>query len=134
MTKDQLYKKEYAIQLIRIAAADLVSAKALEKVGEGRPENVCFLAQQAIEKSLKAVICHLEIAIPFSHSLELLTSLIPKDSKPPNSENLESLTEYATIRRYEEGFAKLEKADLEAVIFTAENTLHWAQKIINEKN
>lgn len=47
----------------------------LAKLGMGQdvlPEQVCFHAQQAVEKSLKAVLLFRRIEFPFTHDLEEL--------------------------------------------------------------
>ena len=56
MTQNQkrLFNKEYAKELLRIAQGDGESASALFKAKVGRPENIVFLAQQSVEKSIKA--------------------------------------------------------------------------------
>lgn len=55
--KAQIYKPEYGKELLRIAEGDLASASALHETKKGRKENVGYLAQQSIEKALKAVLC-----------------------------------------------------------------------------
>lgn len=56
--KERHFKPEYAKELIAIARGDLASAFGLKKIKMGRPENICYHAEQSIEKSLKAVLCH----------------------------------------------------------------------------
>lgn len=56
MTKEQKFKKEYAFELLKIAEGDLETTKVLLSASIGRKENVCFNAQQVIEKSLKAIL------------------------------------------------------------------------------
>lgn len=51
--KKQLFPKEYAKELLKIAKGDLDSALGLYKINTGRPENIVFLAQQSVEKSIK---------------------------------------------------------------------------------
>ncbi len=53
MTRNQkrLFKKEYSMELLKIAKGDLDSAVGLSKINSGRPENIVFLAQQSVEKS-----------------------------------------------------------------------------------
>ncbi len=44
--KKQLFPKEYAKELLKIAEGDLVSAKTLFKANDsGRPENIIFIAR-----------------------------------------------------------------------------------------
>jgi HEPN domain-containing protein len=51
--KKRIYKKEYAHELLKIAAGDLDSAEALSKAKSGRPENIVFMVQQSVEKYIK---------------------------------------------------------------------------------
>lgn len=132
MTKEQKFKKEYAFELLKIAEGDLETTKVLLAASIGRKENVCFNAQQAIEKSLKAVLCFLELPIPFTHNLDILMDRLPSGLNINNSENINELTEYATIRRYEEGKFELDSEDLKKAYELAEITLKWAQKICSQ--
>lgn len=129
MIKEQKFKKEYAFELLKIAEGDLETTKVLLSASIGRKENVCFNAQQVIEKSIKAVLCFLELSVPFTHNLDILIDRLPKSSFLLNSENINELTEYATIRRYEEGTFDLDTEDLRKAYSLAESTLKWAQNI-----
>ena len=63
---------------------------------------VCFHAQQAVEKYLKALLQNKSIPIPRSHDLVYLTKLLG-DSTPQItvlSDSLNRLTAYATESRY----------------------------------
>lgn len=127
MTKEQKFKKEYAIELARIAQGDLLTAQTLANAkGPYRPENICFLVQQAIEKAVKAVLVHHLKPVPFTHSIEILLSRISSDLSVPTLSNLDLLSEYATVRRYEEGMAELTAEDLKAVLEAGEKMVHWA--------
>lgn len=133
MTKEQKFKKEYAFELLKIAEGDLETTKALLAASIGRKENVCFNAQQVIEKSIKAVLCFLELPVPFTHNLDILIDRLPKELNLKDTENINELTEYATIRRYEEGTFELDSEDLKKAFELAEITLKWAQKICAKK-
>lgn len=125
MTKEKLFKNDYAFELQRIAIGDLESAEGMKESGRGRPENVCYMAQQSIEKSLKALLCYLGQPIPFTHSIELLIDRIPKDKRPVDVELLIELTDYAMVKRYNEGSEILTAEDLTATIDAAKRLLSW---------
>lgn len=126
------YRKEYAPELLKIAKGDLGSARALIGAPDSRPENVCYLTQQSVEKCLKAVICHLGIEVIHTHNLESLIQLIPAEHRPSDQKQLEALTEYATVRRYEEGFEILTQEDLERVVALGKQIYLWAETIIKK--
>lgn len=132
MTKEKLFKKSYSLELQRIARGDLESAEGMRESGRGRPENVCYMAQQAIEKSLKALICHCEMPIPFTHSIELLIDRLPQDKRPRDVELLVELTDYAMLKRYNEGSEILTQSDLIATIEAANRLLTQVDASLGE--
>ncbi len=128
--KGKLFQPIYAKELLDIAVGDLGSARALAKVEEGRPENICYMAQQCAEKCLKAVLCHLGKLVILTHDLDALISHLPEDKRPPHQHQLGALTEYSLIRRYEKGYEILSKEDIAFALSLAEATLEWARKLI----
>lgn len=64
---------------LRYAVDDLGSAEALLQVPAVSPRNTCYLAQQAAEKALKAVLVFLSRDVPRTHDLNLVLNLIPGD-------------------------------------------------------
>ena len=89
-----------AVLWMRYAATDLtLMQSALED--DGPPGEVCFHAQQAIEKALKAVLASVEIAIPFTHRLTVLNELLPASLRPDaDALRLERLAELESQSRY----------------------------------
>ncbi len=129
MTKEQRFKKEYAFELLKIAEGDLETTKILLQATSGRKENVCFNAQQVVKKSLISVLCFLEVPFPFTHNLDILICRIPNNFSFNGPENINELTDYATIRRYEEGVFELDEEDLSLAYNLAKVTFEWAKKI-----
>jgi HEPN domain-containing protein len=129
MTKEQKFKKEYAFELLSIAEGDLETTQILLAANSGRKENICFNAQQVIEKSLKAALCFLEIPVPFTHNLDILIDRLPPQIHLNIPENINELTEYATIRRYEEGTFELDQEDLQTAYKLAQTTFAWAKNL-----
>jgi HEPN domain-containing protein len=58
------------------ARSDLAAAEALAASPDHYPRQVCFLAQQAAEKTLKAALIAQEIEFPFTHDLDRLRNLL----------------------------------------------------------
>lgn len=86
---EKRYRPEYAVELLEIARGDLESAEALASTGRGRPENVAYLAHQAVEKALKAVCCARGKAILHTRDIEALLVTLPIEiARPPNEERL----------------------------------------------
>lgn len=124
--QNRKFKKEYALELIRIAEGDLDSARILAAGKPKRPENIFYMAEQCIEKSLKAVICAYGTPIPMTHSLAALIERLKDHCSVPFDDDLEELTEFATSRRYEEGKVLLEKEERDSVLNIAQEILNWA--------
>lgn len=125
--KKQLFPKEYTKELLRIAQGDLDSAVELSNAKSGRPENVIFMVQQAVEKYIKAVLVHLEIAFPLLHDLGVLVALLPDDKMPAEGFELMELNPFASVRRYHEGDVPLTKEEIEASLKVAQNIANWAK-------
>ena len=86
---------------LRYAEEDLVAAEAMVGQPEMAPRHACWLAQQAAEKALKAVLVFLQIDFPRRHDLDMLRNLVPvgwrlKEELP----DLAELTEWAVEARY----------------------------------
>ena len=130
--KKRIFKKEYAKELLKIAAGDLDSAVELSQAKTGRPENIVFLVQQSVEKYIKAVLVHLQIGFPAVHDLGILVALLPDDKMPPEGFGLTELNPFATIRRYEEGQMPLTTGEIEASLATAQKVADWAKVHISK--
>ena len=128
--KDRMYKAEYAKVLISIANGDLESAEILRAGLKGRQENTCYLAEQCIEKSLKALLVHLNMPVPLTHDLGLISERLSTRVKLPTDVDLSQFNEFATTRRYEEGALVLDDDDLDAAISLAKEILEWAKSIL----
>jgi HEPN domain-containing protein len=61
------------------AQEDLEAAEALVEQQTVVPRHICWLAQQAAEKALKAVLVFLGVEFPRRHDLDALRNLIPTD-------------------------------------------------------
>lgn len=59
------------------ARSDLAAATTLVASPDHYPRQVCFLAQQAAEKALKAALIAQELEFPFTHDLDRLRNLLP---------------------------------------------------------
>jgi HEPN domain-containing protein len=63
---------------------------------------VCFLAQQSVEKYLKALLCENSVPFPKTHDLNELAALLPKRVEYPESfgATISRLDRYAVEFRY----------------------------------
>lgn len=86
---------------LRYAEEDLGEAQRLVEQPETVPRHPAWLAQQAAEKALKAVLICQQIGFPRTHNLSTVFNLIPSDWRVKQVEaDLERLSEYAVESRY----------------------------------
>jgi HEPN domain-containing protein len=85
---------------LRYAQEDLIAAESLIGQRTIASRHVCWLAQQAAEKALKAVLVFLQIDFPRRHDLDALRNLIPVDWQLKEAHpDLADLTEWAVEAR-----------------------------------
>ncbi|MBI4326169.1 MAG: HEPN domain-containing protein [Chloroflexi bacterium] len=90
--------------LLRKAAADEVLVDKVLADSDVADELVGYHSQQAVEKLLKARLAHLGVYYPKTHNLQTLVELLEDEGKPLPADlaDLDLLTPYATIYRYED--------------------------------
>ena len=100
--------KEKIIKLWLLKAeSDLRTAQILIKDENPPTESICFHAQQAVEKLLKAYLTYLDIKAPKTHDIATLLELclsVDEKFKELDQEKLEELTFYAVEIRYPDAF------------------------------
>jgi len=97
------------------AEEDLAAARALSESGAAR--HVCWLAQQAAEKTLKAILVFLQTDFPFWHDLDALRNLIPEGWRVKQGyPDLAELTQWAVESRYPGNWPTAGEHDSEAAI------------------
>lgn len=124
------FKKEYAFKLLGIAENDFYVGEFLTTAPKCRPEVILFQAQQAVEKSIKAVLVFREQQVPLTHSLEDLIAELPAEEAKFFPENSTLLTQFATVMRYTEGDEVFTAEDLSAALKLSQLFLDWAKKVI----
>ena len=84
------------------ADSDLAAAEALVRDGGAHADHICFLAQQAAEKTVKAVLLAVHARIPRTHDLSFLIDLVDAAERELARalRPLEALTPYAAGLRY----------------------------------
>lgn len=92
---------DLAVRSARMADGDLRYARLGLDAGDQEPWAVCFHAQQAAEKWLKAVIAAVGTEPPYTHNLVALKALLPPElDLPVTVEDLGALNPYAATTRY----------------------------------
>jgi HEPN domain-containing protein len=86
---------------LRFAHEDLAAPQASLRYRGFVPRQACFLAQQAAEKALKAILVYLQVDFPKNHDLDALRNRIPREwSVAREPLRLQILTEWAVEARY----------------------------------
>ncbi len=94
-------------------------------------EGLCFHAQQAVEKSLKAVLISLRIPFPKTHSIRMLLDLFPESILVHEGiEDVAILTDYAVLARYPGNTEPVEENEYQEAIRLAEAVVDWAEEQI----
>lgn len=115
---------EEALRWMKFAKEDLRQAEALMRSGEVIPRHVCWFAQQAAEKALKAALVLEGIEFPFRHNLNALRDLLPagwrvKEQYPDLSE----LTTWAIEARYPGDWPEATRAEAERAVADAKGVV-----------
>ena len=95
-------------------------------------EDLCFEAQQAAEKALKAVLVFRGRTFRFTHDLEeLATELVGREAEPPELlKDAVVLTRYAVEARYPGPYEPVTEAEYREAIAVAEAVVEWAGEAI----
>jgi HEPN domain-containing protein len=116
--------------LIGLARDDLLAARALLPV-EGVTDAILgFHTQQAVEKSLKAVLALREVEFPYTHDLDGLLELCQENDidVPETLSEVDRLSPYGVQLRY--GASTPSGLDRDQALRWADSAVEWAQRII----
>lgn len=115
---------------LALAEGDLHSARILLQPEETALRNVGFMAQQAVENALKALLAAHDLPFPRVHDLRRLSELLP-DPKPDVPANeLAELNPWAVQGRYELEEAALDRATAAKLVELAARTVLAASRIL----
>lgn len=92
---------------------------------------LCFHAQQTVEKCLKAVLIYHNIEFRKIHDIAYLISLVPSQvTLPLAAEQMADLTSYAVTSRYPGDYEDVTPDDYREALHTALIVFAWAERII----
>jgi HEPN domain-containing protein len=115
---------------LRRARSDLALASITPPAGVLYSE-LCFHAQQAAEKSLKAVLIRHGIEFRKVHDLDYLITLLPSQTPlPPEAEEVVALTGYAVMFRYPGDYEEITAEEHREAVQLAWSVYRWAEQII----
>ena len=115
------------------ARADLALARVPLPEG-GLYEHLCFHAQQAAEKTLKALLCANGVEYPFTHNIQLLIDLLPAGlSAPQTILAAVDLTPYAVTTRYPGEVEPVTAEERAEAVRVATIVVQWAESLLKAK-
>jgi len=114
------------------ARSNLAKARNMPEASEIYLEDLCFDAQQAAEKAVKAVLIHLGTRFPYVHDLAQLLALVQEAGQnvPEPIKLAAGLSDYAVEARYPGPAEPVTWQEYEDSVAVAEQVVRWAQEII----
>ncbi|MCX5809947.1 MAG: HEPN domain-containing protein [Proteobacteria bacterium] len=109
---------------------------AIARLGDGKPgvlpQQICFHAQQAAEKALKAVLLFHKIDFAWTHDITELTDIFEEAgiTLPEDFQDAGDLTPYAVESRYPGYWGTIDEEDVKEAIELAEKIVKWARESI----
>lgn len=117
---------------LRHAKSDLDLA-GIDKPQDVLWESLCFHAQQAAEKALKALLVHNGIEIPRTHNIRILIEMIPREIRIPDLvEAAAMLTDYSVTSRYPGDYQPVTITEYEESLKLARLVYEWVSHLISE--
>src|SRR3954468_23557664 len=125
MTPRDRYPPDDPREWLNRASSNLILAKSAPAGVD--LEDLCFDAQQAAEKAIKAVFIDRGIEFPYIHDLLRLLRLLEQAGEQVPQEIFEAdrLTRFATVSRYP-GSDPVPKSIYDIAIADAETVVNWA--------
>ena len=117
---------------LRRAKANLTLAEKGGRMKGVLYEDLCFNAQQAVEKALKAVCLSKGIDFPKIHSLVHLMDMLESGGVeiPKQVRDADVLTQYAVQSRYPSVVEEITRSEYRDVLKLAAGVVFWAEKVI----
>ena len=97
-------------------------------------EDLCFDAQQAAEKAIKAVLIHRNASFPYIHDLAELLTLVERsgDPAPEPVRQAARLTRFAIATRYPGPQEPVTREEYENAVTIAATVVRWAEELIGK--
>jgi HEPN domain-containing protein len=100
-----------------------------------RYEDICYQAQQSVEKALKGLLIFYDEDPEFTHNIDrLLKELLKHTEVSDNIKDTIKLTKYAIETRYPGEYDDSTKEEYEESITIATNCLEWVENKFKENN
>ena len=127
MKQPERYPPDDPREWLNRARSNLAMAK--NRVEGAYLEDLCFEAQQAAEKAIKAVMMKRNIEFPYVHDLGRLLTLLEQagEGVPPAVASARTLTPYAVDTRYPGTSEPVDEQQYHDAIEIADAVIRWAK-------
>ncbi|WP_372845899.1 HEPN domain-containing protein [Pontiella sp.] len=106
----------------------LASIKPIRRI---RLEDLCYHAQQSVEKALKAVLLSLGVVFPRTHNIKILVERLPDTLFcEPTLDRAAVLTDYSVTARYPGEIEPVTRDELKEALHIAAKVLEWEKTVI----
>jgi len=95
-------------------------------------EDLCFNAQQAVEKAIKAVLMQRAVEFPYVHDITQLLTLLEQAGQeiPPAIRQAERLTRFAVFTRYPGVAPPIRSQEYTEAVRVAGEVIAWAENLL----
>ena len=130
--QDKRFPPDDPREWLNRARSNLAKAQSTSGIPEVYLEDLCFDAQQAAEKAIKAVLIHLGARFPYVHDLAQLLALVEQagQSVSESIRRAASLSDYAVETRYPGLSEPVTWQEYEEAVAIAVEVVRWAQGVI----
>lgn len=98
-------------------------------------EDLCFNAQQAAEKAIKALLIQHDVEFPYVHDLAELLTLLERAGRevPESIRQAERLTRFAVFARYPGLAPPTSREEYREALALAEAVVRWAEESLRSE-
>ena len=97
-------------------------------------EDLCYQAQQAVEKAFKGLLIYFGVEPEFTHNIGILIKELEKCTGRTDSiKEAMQLTNYAVQTRYPGSYNEITQEEYEKAVIIAGKCLDWVNETINIK-
>jgi HEPN domain-containing protein len=124
-------RPDVAARWLVYAESDLAMARGVDRPGV-LTETLCFHAQQAAEKAVKAVLVAGGAEPPRTHDLEMLLGAVPEEVTVTFDRlSVAALTAYAVASRYPGDDEPVDADEYVVALASAESVVTWARRTLS---
>ncbi|MCY4431137.1 MAG: HEPN domain-containing protein [Rhodospirillales bacterium] len=133
MTPSERFSPDDPREWLNRAKSSLALAR--NRVPEAYLEDLCFLAQQAAEKAVKALLIDRRIEFPYVHDLGRLLFLLDEEGEnvPDSIRAAAELTLYASVTRYPGVVRPVTVKEYSEATEVAEMVVRWVEQRLSTR-